>query len=191
MDSRTPLRILVVAFGALAAMPLAHAETGHVAPAGLLSGFVHPFHGVDHVLLLLCIGAWAAQLGRRARWTVPAMFVSIMACGAALGLRGAEPAMLQTMGLMALLAFALLVLGPVRWSFALIAAPLGIIVFFHGVAHAAQLGASSDGMGFTAGLLAGSAFLYAAGFTTSAVIGGWIHRHHDHWSGHAGGRMAH
>lgn len=191
MNSCTPLRILAVAFAVAATTPLAHADAGDLAPAGLLSGFLHPWRGGDHILLLLGAGAWAAQLGRRARWTVPAMFVSIMACGAALGLRGAEPAMLQTMALMALLAFALLVLGPVRLSFALIAAPLGVMVFFHGVAHAAQLGASRDGLGFTLGLLSGSAALYGIGLTVGLVVKDWIHRHHDHWTGHAGGRVAH
>lgn len=119
------------------------------------------------------------------------MFVSITACGAALGLTGAEPAMLQTMAMMALLTFTLLVLGPVRWTFALIAAPLGVAAFFHGMAHAQQLASGADGLGFTSGLIVGSATLYLVGYLAGAGISEWVHHHHGHWTGHAGGRVAH
>lgn len=191
MNSWTPRRILVVASAIVAFAPLARAGVGQVVPAGLSSGLTHPFREFDYVLLLMCAGIWTAQLGRRARFTIPGLLVSVMACGAALGLSGPAPAMLQTIGLLAILGCALLVLGPVRWSFALIAAPLAVIVFFQGIALAPQLGARGNGLGFTAGLMAGSMLLYVLGLVVGTVIADWIHRHRDHWTDHAGGRLAH
>jgi urease accessory protein len=191
MNSCIPLRILLAATAALVVAPAAQAHPGDLGPAGLLPGLAHPFRGFDHVLLLVGAGAWAVQFGPRGRWTVPAMLVSLMACGAALGLRGAGPPMLQTIALMALLAFALLVLAPVRWSFALIAVPLGVAVFFHGLAHASHLGASSHGLGFTTGLMAGSATLYAAGLTAGRVITCGIRVHRSRWTSHPRGTPAH
>src|SRR5258708_11005818 len=58
---------------------------------GFGSGFAHPLHGLDHILAMVAVGLWAAQLGGRARWLVPASFVGVMALGGALamgGLRG-------------------------------------------------------------------------------------------------------
>ncbi|MES2308765.1 MAG: HupE/UreJ family protein, partial [Verrucomicrobiota bacterium] len=34
-------------------------------------GFVHPLHGLDHILAMIAVGLWAAQLGRRATWVIP------------------------------------------------------------------------------------------------------------------------
>src|ERR1019366_5193570 len=55
---------------------------------GFGSGFAHPWHGLDHILAMVAVGLWAAQLGGRARWLVPASFVGVMAFGAAIAMAG-------------------------------------------------------------------------------------------------------
>src|SRR5579862_8685433 len=55
---------------------------------GFGNGFAHPLSGWDHVLAMFAVGLWAAQLGGRARWLVPASFVAVMAFGGALGMAG-------------------------------------------------------------------------------------------------------
>lgn len=74
----------------------------HLDPAehgSLLAGLSHPFFGADHVLAMVAVGLWAAQIGGRALWSVPAAFVTTMMLGFALALLGAplpfvEPAIL-------------------------------------------------------------------------------------------------
>ncbi len=55
---------------------------------GILSGFLHPLLGLDHLLAMLAVGILSAQIGGRALWTVPAAFVGTMAIGAFLGIGG-------------------------------------------------------------------------------------------------------
>ena len=38
---------------------------------GWADGVLHPLLGADHVLAMLAVGLWAAQLGGRALWAVP------------------------------------------------------------------------------------------------------------------------
>ena len=44
----------------------AHAHTGIGAVHSLLDGLLHPLIGVDHLLVMLAIGLWAAMRGGRA-----------------------------------------------------------------------------------------------------------------------------
>ncbi len=61
--------------------PLTFAHTGH-AESGLLSGFIHPFMGLDHIIVMFAIGLWAARIGGKAVVIVPVAFVTtmILAC---------------------------------------------------------------------------------------------------------------
>ena len=42
---------------------LVYAHTGSHAMSGWYNGFNHPLHGWDHLLTMLAVGVWAAQLG--------------------------------------------------------------------------------------------------------------------------------
>jgi urease accessory protein len=54
-----PVLVLLMALPTVA---FAHAEGG-AAGAGFLTGFLHPLKGLDHVLAMLAVGMWGAQLG--------------------------------------------------------------------------------------------------------------------------------
>ena len=58
-----------------------------------MHGFAHPLGGLDHVLAMVAVGLYAAMLGGRALWLVPATFVTVMALGGALGIAGYRPAL--------------------------------------------------------------------------------------------------
>jgi len=73
---RTALRI---AAALLALAPtVAFAHPGHDG-ASLVSGFIHPLGGLDHIIAMVAVGLLAARLGGRALWLVPASFVAAMA----------------------------------------------------------------------------------------------------------------
>lgn len=59
---------------------LAYAHAG--AGEGFLRGFQHPLGGIDHVLVMIAVGVWAARRGSRALWLLPATFVSMIVHGA-------------------------------------------------------------------------------------------------------------
>lgn len=53
---------------------------------GAMSGFYHPFQGLDHLLAMLSVGIVSAQIGGRSIWTIPALFVTSMVIGGIIGL---------------------------------------------------------------------------------------------------------
>jgi urease accessory protein len=81
---------IIPAVTVLVALPLralAHAE-GASAGAGFLTGFSHPLGGLDHVLAMLAVGMWGAQLGKPSIWVLPVAFPQIMALGGVAGILG-------------------------------------------------------------------------------------------------------
>jgi urease accessory protein len=48
----------------------AFAHTGVGDTHGFVHGFMHPLSGIDHILAMVAVGLFAAQLGSRALWLV-------------------------------------------------------------------------------------------------------------------------
>ena len=65
-----PYLILVFAVALLASGPAA-AHTGAGVPGGLVSGFLRPLSGWDHLVAMVAVGLWGAQLGRLGLWVLP------------------------------------------------------------------------------------------------------------------------
>ena len=61
----------------------AHTFTGM---NGFYDGLSHPVLGLDHFLAMVCVGVVSSQIGGRAIWTVPSLFVLFMIVGGAAGL---------------------------------------------------------------------------------------------------------
>lgn len=55
---------------------------------GFVSGFLHPLSGLDHVVAMVAVGIWGAQLGLPALWVLPVTFPVVMAFGGVLGVFG-------------------------------------------------------------------------------------------------------
>ena len=64
----------------------AHEQAGQA--AGFVTGLLHPVSGLDHVLAMVAVGLWGAQLGAPAIWLLPVTFPLVMAFGGFLGLLG-------------------------------------------------------------------------------------------------------
>jgi len=54
----------------------AHPQKGEA--VGFLTGFRHPISGLDHVLAMVAVGLWGAQLGAPAIWLLPVTFPLVM-----------------------------------------------------------------------------------------------------------------
>ena len=152
----------------LAIAPWASAHPGHEGDHGGVTwdfsgGFAHPLSGWDHLLAMIAVGLWAAQLGGRARWLVPSAFVAAMAAGAALGragfhLPGSDQAIAASVLVLGLL-LARAVRLPVTAGIALV----GAFAIFHGWAHGAEMPATARGLGYGAGFVLATAGLHAVG----------------------------
>ncbi len=79
--------LLVLAMACSPSVPAnAHIVGGEA--GGFLSGFEHPISGMDHILAMVSVGLWGAQLGAPAIWLLPVTFPIVMAFGGFLGLIG-------------------------------------------------------------------------------------------------------
>jgi len=156
---------------ALAFAPgLALAHTGMGSTAGLAHGFVHPLSGIDHLLVMIAVGVFAAQRGGRALWAVPASFVVIMAIGGALGMAGVALPYVEIA-----IAASVVVLGvavALRIDVPTLAATalVGAFAIFHGHAHGTEMPATVSGLGYGLGFVAATAALHAVGIGLGLVM---------------------
>lgn len=169
--TRTVLRTSLAALLALSPT-LAFAHPGHGEAAGFAHGFMHPIGGLDHVLAMGAVGIFAANLGGRALWAVPATFVALMAVGGALGMSGIEVPFIEVG-----IAASVIVLGAVvalrstNWPLGAAMAMVGAFAVFHGFAHGAEMPADASGLNYAAGFLLATALLHAAGIGAGLAIG--------------------
>jgi urease accessory protein len=158
---------LVKTGGILLALPaLAQAHPGHDGHDltwDFSGGFAHPLSGWDHLLAMIAVGLWAAQLGGRARWLVPAAFVTVMALGAALGRTGAIfPGVEQGIAA-SVLVLGLLIAAAVRLPVTAGMTLVGVFAIFHGFAHGVEMPATAGGLLYGAGFVVATALLHAIG----------------------------
>lgn len=140
---------------------VANAHPGH--GGGLMDGIAHPLLGADHLLAMLAVGAWAWQLGGRARWAVPLSFVSLMALAAAAGAAGLALPMVEGGIAASLLVLGLLIACAVRVNAAAGAAIVALFAVFHGVAHGVEMPAMASAWQYGLGFVLSTAALHGAG----------------------------
>jgi urease accessory protein len=167
MKTKLPYRFAPLAILALASSPFAMAHPGH-GPVDLVTGFVHPLTGWDHLLAMVAVGLWAAQLGGRARWALPAAFVGAMALGATAGIAGFAPAGVDSAILASVFALGLLVAGAVKMPLGAGLALVALAGACHGAAHGAEMPWQADSLQYLGGMVAASALLHASGVIAGA-----------------------
>ena len=156
-----PASLTVLLFFAAASVASAH--PGHSPADGIATGFSHPLGGWDHLLAMLAIGLWAAQLGGRACWRVPATFAGVMALAAIAGhYLGVAPGTDQGIAA-SVLALGLLLACAVRLPVGAGLTLAGVFAIFHGLAHRAEMPATAGGLTYGAGFLGATALLLATG----------------------------
>lgn len=138
-----------------------------------MAGFSHPIFGMDHILVMIAVGLWAAQISlngnRKPLLIVPAAFVSTMAIGFALALFGIELPFVEPAILASVIALGLLVAMAVRLPTAACAAIVAVFALFHGHAHGGELG-SAGAVSFGIGFVAATALLHLSGIAAGLGI---------------------
>lgn len=153
----------------VAARAFAHAPVAGT--DGFMSGFLHPFTGADHLLAMLAVGFWGAQLGAPAVWLLPVTFPLIMAVGGFVGLLGIEIPLVEVGVAASALALGACVLAEAKPPLWLCAVLVGLFGVFHGNAHGTELPQGASGLLYSIG------FVIATGSIHMAGVGfGVIHR---------------
>ena len=166
MKSLSPLHYqLVFVLSALVAVTAgpawAHTEAG--ISGGLVSGLLHPVLGPDHLLAMVAVGLWGAQLGNSAIWLLPIAFPLAMAVGGLLGVAGVPlPAIELGIGLSALL-LGIMVAFRVKPAFWVAAFIVAFFALFHGHAHGTELPQAANALAYGVGFVVSTGLLHLLG----------------------------
>jgi urease accessory protein len=159
--------ILIALLSALPAQ--AHVMDGPL--GGFGSGFGHPLAGFDHLLAMLAVGLWGAQMGGRSVWTLPATFPMIMCVGGIIGMTGVLPDQPIEYGI----AVSVIVLGgaiAAAWRAPEWAALVLIAAFalMHGYPHGVLAPRASDPAAFTVGFVVSTGVIHVIGIAIGAAL---------------------
>jgi urease accessory protein len=157
-DTVLALTLLMLGFA-----PAVQAHVPGEQMSGLLSGLLHPVSGADHVLAMVAVGLWGAQLGAPAIWVLPLTFPIVMALGGLLGLLGVPLPGVE----IGIAASALILGGAVlsgrRVPLAAAAVLVGLFAIFHGHAHGSELPPGQSGLLYSLGFVVATGCLHAVG----------------------------
>jgi urease accessory protein len=145
----------------------AHPQQGQA--AGFTTGFLHPWSGADHILAMIAVGIWGAQLGTPAIWLLPVIFPMVMAFGGFLGLIGVRlPGVELGIALSALLlGVAVCAQARPKLIFAMIL--VGCFGLFHGHAHGTELPPGQSGLLYSMGFVIATGCLHGVGISLGLV----------------------
>jgi len=190
MTPRVAKYRFVLSLLAAAVPTAAWAHVGVGSTSGFAHGFIHPITGVDHVLAMVAVGMFAANLGGRALWAVPLTFVSVMAAGGALGIAGIGIPFVE-----AGIAISVIVLGAavaLRWKWPVTAAMalVGLFAIFHGHAHGAEMPVDASGFEYGIGFMLATALLHVVGIGIGLGVAKLGQKHAPRLVQVSGGAMA-
>src|SRR5262249_46462750 len=173
-------RIVIAVFAItalLAADPaLAHEQAG--VTGGLVSGLMHPLTGMDHLIAMVAVGIWGAQLGAPAIWVLPITFPLVMALGGVIGVLKFHLPMPELVIALSAIVLGAAVAMRLRVPFALAAAIVAVFAVFHGHAHGAELPNSANPLAYGVGFVVATGLLHLCGIAIGTLT---------RWT--AGGRM--
>jgi urease accessory protein len=149
------------------AAAFAHTRGGEV--LGFRSGLWHPVSGLDHVLAMIAVGLWGAQLGPPAVWLLPVTFPMVMAFGGMLGLMGVRLPGIEVGIAVSAIVLGLAVCSEARPRLWVAAAVVGVFAVFHGHAHGTELPPGADGILYSIGFVMATGTLHAVGISLGLV----------------------
>jgi len=151
----------------LPAALLAHTRGGEA--AGLLAGLSHPVSGLDHVLAMVAVGLWGAQLGPPAVWLLPVAFPMVMALGGTLGLVGVHLPGVEIGIALSAIGLGAAVLFEAKPKLGVAAALVGFFAIFHGHAHGTELPPGANGLLYSIGFVVATGLLHLAGIGIGTI----------------------
>src|SRR5262245_10691765 len=162
-------RALLIALAAFALMQpaFAHEQTG--VGGGLVSGLLHPLTGMDHMIAMVAVGIWGAQLGAPALWVLPITFPLVMALGGVLGVLKIPLPMPEVVIALSALVLGAAVALRLRVPFAVAAAIVAVFAIFHGHAHGAELPTSANPLAYGIGFVVATGLLHLCGITIGTL----------------------
>ena len=149
-------------------MPAA-AHTSVGATDDFVSGLIHPWQGLDHIVVMFAIGLWGCLLVKRLVWQLPSSFLLAMLGGAAINLQGLSLSFAEQWVNLSVIVFSLIVVF--KPSLSSIGA-IGIASFFaiyHGYVHTSEIEVGANQSNYIAGFLVSTTILHGLGIALSFI----------------------
>jgi len=160
------LTLLVLAGWSSASM--AHAEVGVV--SGLTSGLLHPIFGLDHLLAMVAVGLWGAQLGKPAIYLLPITFPAVMAMGSLLGVAGMPLPYIEFGIALSGLTLGAMIAANTRPALWIATTLVGLFAIFHGHAHGTEMPNATNPLAYGIGFVISTGLLHLAGILIGLLI---------------------
>jgi urease accessory protein len=137
---------------------------------GLMAGAEHPLGGADHLLAMVAIGLWAAQLGGRALWLLPSVFVTGMVGGGIAGAFGLPFPGSEQLIILSIFLLGAAILLKTRLQLLPSALLVALFAAAHGFAHGAEMPHSANIASYALGFSLVTAVLHASGVLLASGI---------------------
>jgi len=145
----------------------AHVQTGEA--SGFLTGVGHPVSGLDHVVAMIAVGLWGAQLDAPALWLLPVTFPMMMALGGLVGLLGVALPGLEVGIAASAVVLGLVVMFALRPPLAVAVALVAVFAIFHGHAHGTELPPGQSALLYSMGFVVATGCLHGVGIAIGVI----------------------
>jgi len=147
---------------------LAHDQPGIA--GGLLSGIMHPLTGPDHMIAMVAVGIWGAQLGAPAIWILPITFPIVMAIGGVLGILQVPLPFQEPVIALSALVLGAAVATRLKMPFGFAALIVAIFAIFHGYAHGVELPHAANPLAYGIGFVVATGLLHLCGISIGLLL---------------------
>lgn len=135
-----------------------------------INGFIHPFHGLDHILVMLSIGVLAFRLRDMYMWLLPVTFVAIMEIGSLVSHFAFKIPDTESMILLSCFIVSVISLKKENFSIPFILFIISYFAFFHGYAHAVEFSSKDGFFSYNIGFIVATLLLHTIGIMCAQVI---------------------
>lgn len=136
--------------------------------SGLVQGFLHPFTGLDHLLMMLAVGLVAVRMGGNHLRVLPAVFVGSLLAGTVLGMNGFTLAFVEQGILVSVVVLGLILAAAFKFNLMISSVLVASFALLHGGAMGAESGGAM--VSSVVGLLMASVLIQLGGAWLGKVI---------------------
>ncbi len=137
------------------------------AQGGFSAGISHPVLGLDHLLAMVSVGVISSQMAdlgnKKAIWTVPTLFVIVMAIGGLMGMANFGIIAVEIGIALSVIILGLAIAGGAKVNEWIIYAFVSLFAIFHGYAHGHEIPELASSWQYIAGFMLGTAGLHILG----------------------------
>lgn len=147
---------------------LAHDQPG--VTGGFVSGITHPLTGLDHMIAMVAVGIWGAQLGAPAILLLPITFPIVMAVGAVLGILQVPLPLQEPVIALSALVLGTAVATRLQMPFMFAVLIVAIFAIFHGYAHGVELPHAANPLAYGIGFVVATGLLHLCGISIGLLL---------------------